>query len=1338
MTAGQSYLEARGIRSETVQVHGLELDSAPTSKRIIERLGDDILVSGRPLSACAKELIWFPHLNSDGAITSWTVRVFPTLADGAKFLTPKGGSGAPFIPMLVWAIADKPDRPLILTEGPVKSPACCQAGFPAIGLNGVYGACARGADDKIILHPSLSEFSWVKRAVYLAFDADITTKFEVRRALLRTCLLLVAQQADVFTITSWDGSEVKGVDDFLAGSENPAAELELLIRDRAPFLSILEKTPADLRLVDEELRAIELPRLPRSQVVRQVAKVVGVTAKDLLTAITPEEVDPNVGREVNLVDETTPWDGPVSGMELFQEIYSLLGRVMWMSDSARLTVTFWLIASYTFKLYRKFPYLRIKSPDKNCGKSTLIDLVAELVFNPLIASDVSPAALYRIVEKFTPTLLLDEFDNKEQVRELTQLLNAGYDNNRSALRYNMDKDCAERFRTYCPKVIASIKRITDTTESRCLPIDLQRVPADSEDKLVELCDLEPETFQTIKRKILAWVEDSLPKIKACRPERPKWLHTRDWDMWRPCYVIATVLGEKRGTELVKQAATGVLGDRVVTQTLAIEILAHIRDAVGLCDKDGNRCISIEIEKEKIFLPSQMLVDYCNGDLEASWADWGSGDSKGLTVHRFAKELRENFKVRSKRIGYQNKDVRGYWLKVLQRHFDSFLPPEDEPPRPGSEAEDRPEGSENPEKENSQKGSKKEPVSGDGGKSSSESTTSRRHLGQEEVAGRHLQKEQVAPVSYIPTISCDNSATYKAQFSLSDENSFLAIDVETSAELERRGKISRDVLDPHKCELRIVSAATPSGNVVVHDLRKDPLPDYLRTAIATMPLLAHGAAFDMAVLEASGIKTSGTAFCTLTASRLLTAGLRDSNDLGTVLKRHLGLELPKEFGASDWGGIFVTDEQLEYCRNDVAHLHALQRALQAKLANPANDDGDGVEGTDLMRVAALEMSLIPLVVDIRLRGIKVDRARLEQILKGYEGHKKELAAELRTEFQAPKLNFASPKQLLCAFKTLGLELPDTSKETLSAVVEPIAGQILRYRELAGLCTTLKSWLEGLDHDNRLYPPLNPLGADTGRFSCQKPNLLAVPRNSEVRACFIPDDSEHVLIESDFANIEMRIAAWFAREKRMLTVFRNGGDIHGETAARVLGDRQARQPAKPVNFGCLYGGGAERLRISARTEFGIEFTPEQAEEYHTQFFNAYSNLRRWHGAAREASSELTYGVTVYGRRRWADPSDRADHRDWNRFQLATNFEVQGAATDALKIALARLYQQFAKSSARILLPVHDSILLKVPKQQAQEVAETVCRTMCEAFAETLGPDFPVAVDTNISERWGEKNS
>jgi DNA polymerase I len=284
--------------------------------------------------------------------------------------------------------------------------------------------------------------------------------------------------------------------------------------------------------------------------------------------------------------------------------------------------------------------------------------------------------------------------------------------------------------------------------------------------------------------------------------------------------------------------------------------------------------------------------------------------------------------------------------------------------------------------------------------------------------------------------------------------------------------------------------------------------------------------------------------------------------------------------------------------------------------------------------------------------------------------------------------------------------------------------------------MRGWLESLDSENRLYPPLNPLGAETGRFSCQAPNLLATPRNSEIRGCVIPDDGL-VLIEADFANIEMRIAAWFAKEQRMLEVFRNGGDIHGETAERVLHDRQARQPAKPINFGSIYGGGAERLRITARTEFGIEFDPDQAKQYHKQFFTAYPNLRRWHQAARDSSSELTYGATIYGRRRWADPEDRADKRDWNRFQLATNFEVQGAATDALKIALVQLYHQFGNTPTRTLLSVHYAILIQTPRETAQIVAETVSQTMREAFHETLGADFPVAVDTNISERWGQKS-
>ncbi|MGA7881751.1 MAG: DNA polymerase [Terrimicrobiaceae bacterium] len=348
----------------------------------------------------------------------------------------------------------------------------------------------------------------------------------------------------------------------------------------------------------------------------------------------------------------------------------------------------------------------------------------------------------------------------------------------------------------------------------------------------------------------------------------------------------------------------------------------------------------------------------------------------------------------------------------------------------------------------------------------------------------------------------------------------------------------------------------------------------------------------------------------------------------------------------------------------------------------------------------------------------------------------MADDLRDELKTPNLNLASPEQLLSALKGIGLNLPNTSKETLSAIPHPIAALVVKYRGLVGLCNTMQGWLKCLDSSNRLYPPLNPLGADTGRFSCKKPNLLATPRDSEIRCCLIPDDG-FALIEADFSNIEMRIAAWFAREERMLAIFRDGGDIHGETAALVLGDRQARQPAKPINFGCLYGGGAERLRITARTDYGIEFSSEQARRHHNQVFTIYRGLPRWHRSAKASAPGLTYGTTPYGRRRWADPADSKDAWNWNRFQLATNFPVQGTGADAIKLALVRLHRELAGTDARILLQVHDSILVQAPRESAHAVKDLVRQAMCGAFYEILGPDFPVAVNTSISERWGQKS-
>ncbi|MGB7838187.1 MAG: hypothetical protein WBL40_08765, partial [Terrimicrobiaceae bacterium] len=413
------------------------------------------------------------------------------------------------------------------------------------------------------------------------------------------------------------------------------------------------------------------------------------------------------------------------------------------------------------------------------------------------------------------------------------------------------------------------------------------------------------------------------------------------------------------------------------------------------------------------------------------------DKAGLTIERLAKELRRQFKLTSEQVQYQSQlnqtqRHRGYWLASFEPLFASYLPPEDQPPPPEDPPPPPPSGAsqasgdppDGQEKRNSHEGGKNTPGPVHFYTSDSNTGTSAEQVAEMNLCTAQVQNDTCAPTTAFQPSSSTEMHRSSPDFRGVDASSFLAIDVETAAELKSGKKISRDALDPHKAELRILSAATPSGNIIVHDCRTGPLPDYLRAAIATNPLIAHGAAFDMAVLEANGIQTSRTVFCTLTASRLLTAGLRDTNDLGAVVKRHLDIDLPKELGASDWGGMVLTDQQLAYCRNDVTHLHRLKDALEARLTNPVNEHGDGADNVDLRKVATLEMPLIPLVVDIRLHGIQVDRSRLEQVLSAHEAHRKQLSDALRAELQTPNLNLASPDQLLPALKGLGLDLPNT--------------------------------------------------------------------------------------------------------------------------------------------------------------------------------------------------------------------------------------------------------------------------------------------------------------------------
>jgi hypothetical protein len=239
-------------------------------------------VEGTPLSKIAKEIIWFPVQDTKGKTIYWTARILPTPEKGPKFLRQIGGNAAPFIPKGVYDSRTKPTTPLIITEGPAKALVCVQAGFAAIGLNGVWCAASKRDKGKLVLCPELSEFELRGRKIYICFDADAASNPDVRQASIRLFLLLYAAGAEVYQLTNWPINHGKGIDDYLVSElEKDALRqspdvLSQVIREATPFLDTITKTGVDTDAVQSELAKVQLPALCRDQLCRDLAKQLDV------------------------------------------------------------------------------------------------------------------------------------------------------------------------------------------------------------------------------------------------------------------------------------------------------------------------------------------------------------------------------------------------------------------------------------------------------------------------------------------------------------------------------------------------------------------------------------------------------------------------------------------------------------------------------------------------------------------------------------------------------------------------------------------------------------------------------------------------------------------------------------------------------------------------------------------------------------------------------------------------------------------------------------------------------------------------------------------------------
>jgi DNA polymerase-1 len=606
---------------------------------------------------------------------------------------------------------------------------------------------------------------------------------------------------------------------------------------------------------------------------------------------------------------------------------------------------------------------------------------------------------------------------------------------------------------------------------------------------------------------------------------------------------------------------------------------------------------------------------------------------------------------------------------------------------------------------------------------------------EPIAGRSQAREEkefvvnVCDVCDAHDTADDAAEVHKVHRVHAKGTDFLAIDLETHAEVKvsRRGKtpkimVSGDALRPWKGEIRLVSLADDGGNIQLFDLRARPLPPEIHDALGRQLLIVHNASFDLLFLSVRlGIKPKEV-FCTLTASRLLTPSHKVSHSLGAVLERHLGIILPKEHGATDWGSFVLTDDQLAYARDDVRYLHQLKGVLEAE-----------IEKADLSRVFKLESDLIPVVVDIERRGFAVDAEKMRAMLDQAEARQSELQTELRTKFGNPTLNPDSPTQIAEAFESVGEKLTSTHEETLTALDQKLVPAVLEYRGVSKLAGSITGLLKHVLPDGRIHAQFKPLGSDPGRFSSSRPNLQNVDRG-ELRKCFVPSEN-HKLIVADYRQIELRIGAIFADDTVMLDAFRAGEDLHRKTAAGILSKQVAdvvkadRQLAKAVNFGFLYGQGPEGFQRYAKTTYGITLTLEEATEFRQKFFEQYQGLKRWHQAAWNKVETVTEARTVLGR----ILLPRGD-TDWAKFQMLTNYVTQGSAADVIKVAMVKLAYRLPPGF--MVATVHDELVFDVPVDGAEGLCELIRITMIDAFTEVFGDIIPMEVEAKVCSSWAEK--
>jgi DNA polymerase I len=527
-----------------------------------------------------------------------------------------------------------------------------------------------------------------------------------------------------------------------------------------------------------------------------------------------------------------------------------------------------------------------------------------------------------------------------------------------------------------------------------------------------------------------------------------------------------------------------------------------------------------------------------------------------------------------------------------------------------------------------------------------------------------------------------------------------------------------------------------------DARLAPLTELLEDA--GVEKVGHDIKRDVLRLRRQGVKLSGVAFDAMIGSYVLDPGMRE-HGLGALALQHFGL---RTLDREELCGRGRDAVPMEECDLERVTAYAVEKADIALRLRPVLErELQRLELDDLCN--DIELPLIDVLADMEWHGIRIDErffaeagARLARELESIQQEIWNTAGE--------EFNINSTPQLRAVlFHRLGLPVlrrTKTGPSTDAGVLEELAAQghelprmLLEFRRIDKLKSTYVDALPLLvnPRTGRIHSSFNQTVAATGRLSSSDPNLQNIPirteQGAEIRKGFIPADG-FTFLTADYSQIELRILAHFSGDPAFVEAFRSGADIHRQTAAIMFGVAVAdvtadmRAAAKTVNFATIYGIGPFALSHQLGTS-----VPE-AREFIDNYFVRFPDVRRYLDDQIEKAREHGFVETILGRRRYIP---EINSRNYNIRQFgeraATNAPVQGSAADIIKLAMISIHRELSASGARtrMLLQVHDELVLETPRDEADHARALVQRLMEQAFELAV----PLEVVTGTGANWFE---